>query len=579
MSGIAGLYADASPAPELLRAMIGRIAHRGRADQDIQVDGRVGLAIARPAGCADVWPLRSADGRFRMIADGALDGEGGWRGVLDAPAMRGEGLPADVPGAYALAIHDGDSGRLLLARDRVGARPLFFARTAYGWAFASEVKGLLPALLTPAIDPVALARYLQCGYGTGDRTLFAGVERLAPGELVILDAEGRCTRRRYRPPPTAERLDEAEAARRFEAVMANVLGRRAPSLLGDSPDAAVLLSLMDRMGAAPARVISLVTASDGGPGGGDRTDAFGALARRLGVGHAVHAVQDADLIRHLAPAVWAADDLSGDAGMAARLMLAGTLAPDDAPLMSAVGADTVFASDPAYRARRVHRWFDGLLEPGSGGFRARGAFRGQERLLFGPALQRATQDWRAPFVDAWQACAGGCSELQRMQHLDLRTLVPDRLLAGLDRPLMSRGIEWRAPWLDHRAVEFGFSLPDRLKAGRDGGFLQRRAQALLPRDWSQGQAAAPPRRPAIPIGAWLSGPTLDRLEAVLLASVPMRAWFQPEGISRLVASKRAGNPVSRRLFSLLQFALWHRIFIETDAERPDPCDPLDFLEG
>lgn len=597
MSGIAGVYAEAAPDPGLAQAMIRRLAHRGPVRQEVLAEGRVALAQAagRAAGAGGL-PLRSADGSLMLIADGALAGAAGlrarlealgrrhegrsdWELVLGAYAQYGDELLRFVEGTYALALYDRATRRLLLARDRVGARPLFLARTAGGWAFASELKGLLPALGTPAIDPRALAQCLQGRFSTGPVTLFAGVERLQPGELLILDDEGEAARKRYWSLLDVQpaRLRYAEAAARFDRLAGEIAqegeGAAAPGtlLLGGAPSA-LLLAVLSGSGATPARTLAL-----GDEGTADDT-AAARLAGHFGVRHETIRVTPADLIERLAAAAWAVDDLIFDLDAPARLALAETLAPGDGPLISAAGAGEVFGGEARYHGRRIHRWLDRLLDPSSGGFQSAGEFRGLERTLFGPALHRATQDWRAPYAGAWQACPSTWSELQRMQYLDLATLVPDRVLAALDRSLQSHGGDWRTPWLDRRMVELGLSLPDGLKSpGRHGGFLRRRAEELLPEGY--GEWKTPPgRAPVMPLGAWLSGDTLDRLERVLSSSPPLRAWLQPQAVSTLAAMKRQDRPVAAKLGALLQFALWHRIFVEGGGERPERCDPLAFLE-
>ena len=606
MNGIAGIYAETAPDLGLAQDMIRRLSHRGRARQEARTDGRVALAQAAGEEAGGIaLPLCSVDGGLVLVADGALRGAAALRARLEALGHRHEGrsdwellfsayteygdeLLRVVEGEFAFALYDRTTRRLLLARDRLGARPLFLARTAYGWAFASELKGLLPVLGAPAIDPRALAQYLQGRYGTGRHTLFAGTERLQPGELLVLDEHGDAERRRYwslldvRP----ERLRYEEAAARFDELAGGIVrdagagsgaGPGTLLLCGGAPSA-LLLAMLSGSEAAPIRTLTLAEARETGRDAAGDTHAA-RLSRHFGVPHETIGLAPVDLTMRLATAAWAMDELVADFGAPARLALAETLGLRDGPLISGAGAGEVFGGALRYHGRRIHRWLDRLLDPDTGGFRDHGEFRGQERALFGPALHRAAQDWRAPHIDAWQACPKGWSELQRMQHLDLVTLVPDRMLAGLDRTLMSHGADWRAPWLDHRMVEFALALPDKLKSpGRYGGFLHRRAQALLPDGLGRELPASPGRVPAIPLATWLSGETLDRYERVLSASAPLRAWLQPEAVGTLVEMKRQGRPVAGRLGILLLFALWHRIFVEGSGDRPGHCDPLDFLE-
>jgi asparagine synthase (glutamine-hydrolysing) len=141
--------------------------------------------------------------------------------------------------------------------------------------------------------------------------------------------------------------------------------------------------------------------------------------------------------------------------------------------------------------------------------------------------------------------------------------------------LMAYGVEGRVPFLDHRIVEFGLALRDTLKIRRARGkdFIRRWAVQFLP----PGHLQAPKRGFTVPMSAWLTGDTLDRLERVLDASPAIREWFQPQAVRGLVERQRRGRNVTKNLGALLQFALWHRIFIEGDGSRPGLQDPIAYL--
>lgn len=593
MSGIAGLHAETRPDSGLLQAMALRLAHRGQARQFTHLCGKTGFALACRDTDANLLPLRSADGRLTLIADGALDngvalraqlaaagqttaGRHDWELVFDAYRTHGDDFPVHLEGAYALALHDADRGCLLLARDRLGIRPLYLSHTVYGWAFASEPKALLPVIGTPAIDSRALAQYLQCGFSTGRATLFARVERLHPGEIAIFGDDEQPVRHRYWSlgEQTLAAHSGRDATARFDQLRATVMEERThatDAILLDTGDtgAALLRAFGRKPDETPLRtlVVDITNAaSDAAPtalahdGGGRRA------MLRIGI--------DA-VIERLALAAWATDDLLADVSIPVRLLVAESLDGEPVRMLAGDGCSEVFGDAPRYRLPRMQRWLNNILEPGSGGFRTSARFRGQERAMFGIALQRATQDWREEFVSAWSATPRKWSRLQRMQSLDLATFVPDHLLPALDRPLSGSGLDWSAPWLDHRLVAFGLGLPDRLKkSGRaTQGFIHRRAAALPPFP----APVASGRNVTTLLSSWLSGDTLDRFERILPASPAIRAWFQPEAVRMLCTMKREGRPVTRILAALLQFALWHRIFIEGDGERPEPCEPLDFL--
>jgi asparagine synthase (glutamine-hydrolysing) len=166
--------------------------------------------------------------------------------------------------------------------------------------------------------------------------------------------------------------------------------------------------------------------------------------------------------------------------------------------------------------------------------------------------------------------------MQRRQYVDLVTALPDNLLVKTDRMLMGFGVEGRVPFLDHRIVEFGLSLPDGLKVVRHQGkrLLKRWAEPRLP----LGHLDRPKRGFHVPVGDWLKGETALRLGQRLAGSRGIRDWFEVDAIPALVAARQAGRGGSRELFGLMQFAIWHRLFIDGSGAVPGPDeDPLEWV--
>jgi len=218
-----------------------------------------------------------------------------------------------------------------------------------------------------------------------------------------------------------------------------------------------------------------------------------------------------------------------------------------------------------------------LLYPGSGGFRTGGNFRGNlPKQLFSEALLSVAGAWREPIIEAWQATPSHWSDLQRRQYVDLTTALPDNLLVKADRMLMGWSLEGRLPFVDHRVVEFGLSLPDALKIeGKQGKmFLKKWASRHLPNEhfWHKKRGFS------VPVGDWLRGEYLDRVGKALLVSPAILGWMQPLGVEALLTRQQQKGDVSKNIYALLQFAIWHKLFIEGSGERPPALiDPLEFL--
>ncbi|MDD2769706.1 MAG: asparagine synthase-related protein, partial [Methylococcus sp.] len=158
----------------------------------------------------------------------------------------------------------------------------------------------------------------------------------------------------------------------------------------------------------------------------------------------------------------------------------------------------------------------------------------------------------------------------------LVTDLPDSLLVKVDRMMMGFGLEGRVPFLDHRVVEFGLGLPDVLKTDGEQPkiFLRRWAERYLPKD----HLYTKKRGFTVPVREWLGGEVLDRLEGKLSANPAVREWFDTRQFPALFQAQRRKGNAGREIFCLMQFAIWHRLFIEQPGLKPSPDeDPLDWI--
>jgi asparagine synthase (glutamine-hydrolysing) len=246
-------------------------------------------------------------------------------------------------------------------------------------------------------------------------------------------------------------------------------------------------------------------------------------------------------------------------------------------VFSGEGGDETFAGYGRYRVGWLERLGKSLMAPGTGGFRVRGTFRGRwPSLLFNPELQKANRDYRKPFAQAWSQTPGTWSDLQRMQYVDMTTALPDNLLVKADRMMMAWGLEGRVPFLDHRIVEFGLALPDNLKISSGHGklFLKKWASRFLPAQ----HLYAPKKGFHVPVGEWLGGEILAGLRKQLPGSAGVADWFDTAGIERMIDACKGSSVTARMVWAIFQFAIWHRIYIQGDGERPpETMDPLELL--
>jgi len=593
----------AGPDPRELGFMVDALAHRGPDDRGIYINGPVGLAQVRLSiiGLATGHqPMVSECGRLALIANGEVynylelnarlreEGypprtESDSETILNAYAAHGLDALSELRGMYAFALDDAEQGCTILARDRLGIKPLFYVRLPDRIAFASEIKALLrilPARAEPA--PAALRQFFQNQFSTGEKTPFRGIERVLPGQVLLIDRALGITRWRYwSAADVAPRDIEPEEARHelgrlMVAAMREHMRSDVPLglFLSGGVDSAVLAATLHELGAGPIRSFSVGFRDTALA---DELDEAERVADHFGLEHTRLRLDLDHVFGRIPHTIWAADELMRDYACLPTSILAEVAGAQLKVVFSGEGGDEVFAGYRRYHSRPPERWLKALVSPGSGGFRTRGQWGGHwRRRLFGPALSAPGQVEREPVRRAWRASPPAWSNLQRRQYVDLTTALPDNLLVKTDRILMGFGVEGRVPFLDHRLVEFGLSLPDRLKV-RD-----RRVKWLL-RQWAAARLPAghleqPKRGFHVPVGDWLRGDRLLRLGDRLVKNQGIRDWFRTQAIGELIDAVQAGKGPSRELWGLMQFAIWHRLFIEEPGLTPSPDeDPLEWI--
>ena len=604
MCGIAGILEkpDRRVQAETLWQMAAILAHRGPDDRGIYQHDSLGLAQTRLAIIGlrtGHQPLRSAEGHLTLVANGEIYNDLELRPALAArgcqfqtdsdsetilQAYRVYGLDFvhHLRGMYAFALWDQREERLILARDRLGIKPLFYLEKGGRFCFASEIKALLPLLPeAPALNPRGLRQFLQNQFSTGRETPFQGIERLLPGEMLVIDRQRKRSHRRYWSllSQKTQIRRSGEALEALDALLHSVLAEHRRSevpfglFLSGGLDSGTLAALLADLGSGRVQAWS-VGYQGSAP---DELDRAARIARALGLDYQPLRLHLESLFQRIPHSIWAADELMRDYASLPTLALAESAARQVKVVFSGEGGDEVFGGYGRYRPHPLERWFKAWLRPGSGGFRTRGQWNAHwSKRLLGPELQEVAGVEYAPFRRAWRETPPHWTDLQRRQYTDLITALPDNLLVKTDRMLMGFGLEGRVPFLDHRLVEFGLMLPDSLKVRAHQGkwLLRRWARDRLPPELRTGSK----RGFHVPVGDWLRGKRLDQIGAQLLRNEGIRRWFQPEAIPALIAARHRGRKVSRLIWGLMQFAIWHRLFIEQPSRRPSPQeDPLDWI--
>ncbi len=580
MCGIAGIMSlNGTPPPSgFLQVMGAALHHRGPDGNGHYRSGDVGVIQTRLA----IIDLQTGDqplyepGGAALVANGEIYNYIELRATLEATAFatssdcepplhlyrrHGLGFTAHLRGMYAIALHDPAAGRLVLARDPFGIKPLYYVETTSGFAFASEPAALIAAGLADG----QLVRHVRnelmhIQFTTGRETIFAGIQRVLPGETIVVQRGRVIDRLRRAALPTGAPLaiDEGDALARLDAILAEsvMLHQRSDvpygMFLSGGIDSAAVLAMMARLNDRPVRAF---TAGFSNTGVFDERDQARAAAAAVGAEHVEVEFAEVDFWRLLPEIVAAIDDPTADYAVLPTYKLARTARESGLKvILSGEGGDELFAGYGRYRAVMRPWWAGGKMARGRGNLDGLGILRGD---LAG---------WRDGIAAAELAAgSAGRSRLQIAQATDCADWLPNDLLVKLDRCLMAHGVEGRTPFLDVKVAEFAFRLPDDLKVRKGLGkwLLRRWLATAMP----QAEAFGRKRGFAVPVVEWLArrGAKLGPLVA---AQPGIREICLPDAVERLFANAAAKRP-GFAAWTLLFYALWHRHHILRLPPAPD----------
>ncbi|HVA38730.1 MAG TPA: asparagine synthase (glutamine-hydrolyzing) [Candidatus Dormibacteraeota bacterium] len=528
--------------------------------------------------------LEARGHRFRTHSDTEV--------VLHGYEAFGDGVVDRLRGMFAIAVWDERKQRLLLARDRVGKKPLYYALRSGRLIFASELKALLAdPSVSREIDRRALWHYLTFKNVPAPLSIFSDVRTLPPGHLAVFSEGELAIREYWRPSFTGTTaLGEEEAAARLleilrEAVRLRVLASDVPvgAYLSGGIDSSLIVALMAELGGTRLATFSL--------GYADRVahksdvEYARMMARRLGTEHHEIIVSTDEIAAELPAVVRAFDEPF--AGTISSFWLSRAIASHVKVALSGDGADELFGSYANHRMAAVVARLRATPEPAAGDF---GSFA-QARDLALTAMREPEHLWRtrfAAFTDAqkrelladgdagFESSADFLAPFYRdadphdvvnaTLEVDCRTLLPDQVLTYVDRLSMAHSLEVRAPFLDHELVEFAGSLPGSMKVGvdRTKAVLKLAARRYLPAEIVDRKKEGF----VLPIDAWLN----DRLRPLLAETLSKPALdhglFRPAAVQRLLDEHAAGANHTYRIWTLLMFQLWHRDYAAGQTYRP-----------
>ncbi|EWY41338.1 asparagine synthase [Skermanella stibiiresistens SB22] len=638
----------------LVRAMSDTLAHRGPDGDGVWTDDATGVAFGhRRLAIVDLSPLgrqpmESSDGRLVLTYNGEIYNHRELRAELEAAGHRFRGqsdtevlveacalwgverTARRLIGIFALALWDKAVRRLILVRDQLGVKPLYWGRiggpgASGGLMFASELKALRahPGW-SPELDRGALAAYFRFNYVPEPHTIYRGVSKLPPGSILTWEPGGEPAISRYWDMRAIARTaprerDPAEAVAELEELLGDAIGRQ---MVADVPLGAFLSGGIDS-----STVVALMRARSGRPvrtfsigfdvAGYDEATHAKAVAAHLGTDHTELYV-GREHIQNVIPTLPDLfDEPFADSSQIPTFLVSEMTRRHVTVALSGDGGDELFAGYHRYfwadaARRRLERMPRALRDLAAGGLSSlsEGAWdrvfglvpagvrpeRAGGRMLKLAELLAASgpDEVYRGLLSHWdppEDIVRGASEprglpwdrsiageipdfVRRMQFVDTMTYLPDDILAKVDRASMAVGLEARVPLLDHRVVEFAAGLPADLKI-RDGQGKWLLRQVLyrhVPRELVE----RPKMGFSVPLDGWLRGPLRDWAEDLLdERSLEEGGVLDPAPIRRRWAEHVEGRRDHQdKLWGVLMFQAWRRRWLDrTPASRTEPPMP------
>jgi asparagine synthase (glutamine-hydrolysing) len=604
MCGVAG-YLGASVAEEVLARMTGRLEHRGPDAAGFYRDGPVALGHRR-LSILDIegspQPMSTPDGRLTCVFNGeiynfmslreelAVRGhvfrtQGDTKALLYAYREWGTEMLERLQGMFVFALWDRDAGRLFVARDHLGVKPLYYSWDGTTLVFGSELKALIehPGV-SRELDLDALALYLESQYIPAPRSVYRGVQKLPAGHAMTLE-RGKLLVWRYWLPDYSRKLelDEGEALERLEAELRrsvkSMLVSDVPlgSFLSGGVDSSVVSALMVDISGRPIDTFTLGFQGESAESEHREADR---VSRHIGSTNHVLMLSPGELLSAFQRWVEAFDEPFADPAALPTMFLAQLTRRHVTVVLTGEGADEVFAGYGNYRKRVQEERVSAALWPLRGLIRFLPAQLRKDRLLkaigeprarryvtipqvFDAALQpglfseRFLAARRTSMADYAERFFDECNSahyIDRLMYVDARLWLPDDLLTKVDRATMAYSLEARVPYLDHRFFEFCARLDPKLKQhGPTGKYLLKKlAEKLLPPEivHRRKQGFVPP------LAEWFGGLLRDEADAAF-ASLAKRGLFRPAALSAVVHEHHSGRRRhGGRLWALLVLEKW-----------------------
>jgi asparagine synthase (glutamine-hydrolysing) len=624
MCGICGklnFEQDEEVSQTLLKAMADSILHRGPDDEGYYISGQIGLGFRR-LSIIDLagghQPLSNEDGtiwivfngeiyNFQELREGLLKKGHTFRTKTDTEVIvhlyeeYGEAGIESLRGMFAFAIWDQNQKKLLLARDRIGIKPLYYGLTPHSLVFGSEMKAILqdPEVKREVL-PATIDRFLTFGYVPGEETLLRGIYKLPPGSFMVVK-NGKTEVKQYwdlhfaSSPVTLKDAEEQLLEILEESVRLHMISDVPVGfLLSGGVDSTAMLSLASRMTDRP---VSSYTVGFANSGIADERPFARLAAKKYGSEHHEITISSKEFADFLPQYIWHMEEPVCEPPAVALYYVSKLARNYVKVLISGEGGDEAFGGYQNYRSmlwiERIKRIAGPLASGLSRTLSLVNRVLTSERIgkylpLFDVPFEsyyysRTSSPFsffNAHYKDAYSndfcnqidkqrsllpvtrllSKNGSEDVLSRMLYVDSKTWLPDDLLVKADKMTMANSLELRVPLLDHKLLEFAATLPSNFKVrGFTTKYIAKRALGKqIPAEIVERKKAGFP----IPYENWLRTDLRDSIHGVLLDRETLdRGYFRKSTIEKLLRANSESGAHAKDIFSLLVLELWHRQFL------------------
>jgi asparagine synthase (glutamine-hydrolysing) len=618
MCGIAGIFdLNGGPVAESdLANMCEAMAHRGPDGGGFHLTPGLGLGMRRlsviaPTGGSQ--PVHNEDGTVWVVFNGEIYNFRDLRRQLEArghvfytrtdteviPHLYeeyGAECVDSLRGMFGFALWDARRRRLLLARDRLGVKPLYWTQAKGQLIFASELKAILQLpVVERRINWGSLNHLFTFLTTPGRESIIEGVHKLEPGHVLEASAEvgvrvNRYWALRFEPDygkPETHFVEGVQGLIEESVKLRLVSDVPLGAFLSGGIDSSAVVATMARLTSQPVQTFSIGFAES------DFNELSHArvVAERFGTEHHELVVEPSavDIIEDIA---WYLDEPFGDSSAIPTYLVSRMASEYVTVVLSGDGGDELFAGYEKYLiedrernalpagARAALRALGRLMPDGMMGrnfvnhhgliaaeryLDASTLFReGQKRRLFRPEAYAQLEEGAPWFKEALALLPGRGHWLSELQHLDIEKSLPLDILTKVDRMSMAHSLESREPLLDHKLVEFAATIPAELQIRNGSGkyILKRAMRGVLP------DAVIDRRKQGfgVPLGHWFRGQLSGLLRDVLLSEPALeRGVFDPSYVLKLIERHESGQDLGLHLWTLISFELWCRTFLDQTA--------------